>query len=122
MKITSIRKLQGLSQADLAKLCDTTQQQIAKIEVGTVDPKLSTLMKIADALNVEVKELFYTKKEFEKDINHLILQEGLDKKRIALLTLNSLAYEYLKIPKFHPFWEKVKIVNHQLVFMEENNA
>ena len=122
MKVMVLRKAKGLTQTELARLCETTQQQIAKIEMGTVDPKLSTLMKIADALKVEIKDLFYTKKEFEKEINQFILREELDKKRIALLTLNSLAYEYLKIPKFHPFWEKVKIENNHLVFMEENNV
>jgi predicted transcriptional regulator len=61
LRITQLRKKQDVTQKRLAKLCTTTQQQIAKIENGHVDLKLSTLNRLAEALKCEVKDLFYSK-------------------------------------------------------------
>lgn len=122
MKLYILRTSKNLTQANLAVLCETTQQQIAKIERGLVDPKLSTLRKLATSLGVEVAELFYTKAEFVKLLNDLILEEGLPFKRIALANLNSLAFEIKKIPTFHPFWEQIKIQNNKVIFMEESDV
>lgn len=83
MKISILRKQKGLTQADLANMCETTQQQIAKIEGGVVDPKLSTLRKIADSLDIDVSELFYSKSEFIYNLNELIQEEGLKSKRLG---------------------------------------
>ena len=122
MKLHKIRKEQNVTQVDLANMCETTQQQIAKIESGLVDPKLSTLRKLAEALKVEVGELFYTKAEFVDELNNLIKEEGLTSKHFALATLNRLAFELKKIPKYHPFWEKIKISKNRIIFMEENDV
>lgn len=117
-----IRKERGLTQTDLAILCETTQQQIAKIEGGLVDPKLSTLRKIAESLDVEISQLFYSKSEFLKLLNDLIREEGLNKGRIAIANLNGLASELKKIPKYHPFWEKIELKKNIAFFMEEKNV
>lgn len=122
MKLHILRKNKNLTQTDLAKACETTQQQIAKIEKGLVDPKLSTLRKIAKSLGVEIGELFYTRIEFLKLLNDLIVEEDLTSKRIALATLNSLAFEIKKIPTYHPFWEEIEIKNNKVIFMEEKDV
>lgn len=122
MKIQIIRKERGLTQTDLAILCETTQQQIAKIEGGLVDPKLSTLRKIAESLDVDISQLFYSKSEFLKLLNDLIREEGLNKGRIAIANLNGLASELKKIPKYHPFWEKIELKKNIAFFMEEKNV
>lgn len=117
-----IRKEKGLTQAELAKLCETTQQQIAKIEGGLVDPKLSTLRKIAESLEVDISNLFYSKAEFVRLLNDLIDEEGLKKGRIAIATLNGLANELKRFPKYHPFWEKIELKKNIAFFMEEKNV
>jgi predicted transcriptional regulator len=48
------RKSKGLSQRALAKLAGVPQSHISKIESGTVDLRLSSLVEIARALDVEV--------------------------------------------------------------------
>ena len=122
LKIHILRKNKYLTQTDLAELCETTQQQIAKIEGGLVDPKLSTLRKLATSLDVEIVELFFTKSEFLKLLNDLIKEEDLSSKKIALANLNSLAFEIKKIPMYHPFWEQIMIKNNKVIFMEENDV
>jgi len=48
----------GVSQDKLSKMADVTLHTIAKIETGsTPDPRIETLRKIADALNVRVDDL-----------------------------------------------------------------
>ncbi|MHC1570918.1 MAG: CBS domain-containing protein [Methermicoccaceae archaeon] len=59
------RKELNLTQVELAKLAGVSQPLIARIEAGNVDPRLSTLKKIVDALN----EL-QGKKVMAKDIMH----------------------------------------------------
>ena len=121
MKLTILRKERGLTQSDLASMCGTTQQQIAKIEGGIVDPKLSTLRKIAESLEIELADLFFSKREFLCSLNEVVKEEGLSSKRIGLAYLNSLAFEIKKIPRFHPFWEKVVLRKSKVIFKEENN-
>ena len=53
LTIRSERAKHGLSQKDLAERIGYTAQGIWKIETGKSDPKLSTLVKIADALETE---------------------------------------------------------------------
>jgi transcriptional regulator with XRE-family HTH domain len=48
------RRELGLSQAQLAKLCNTTQSAIARLESGGRPPRIDTLQRIADALDCEL--------------------------------------------------------------------
>ena len=45
------RRARGLSQAELAKLCGTTQSAIARLETGGRPPRIDTLLRIANALD-----------------------------------------------------------------------
>ena len=71
-KIREIRISKGMTQKELAAKLDTTQQNLAQYENGKRNPKLMTIQKIADALNVELDELmggimsFDTGEEFKK--------------------------------------------------------
>lgn len=56
-KIKYERVSRNLSQLDLSLLTGLTTRTLSRIECGTIDPKISTLLKIADALNIEIKEL-----------------------------------------------------------------
>ena len=49
------RKRQGLSQRDLAKLCGVKQPMIARIESADSIPQLDTLLRIAVALDIDLK-------------------------------------------------------------------
>ena len=52
------RRRKGLSQKDLANASGVGQDTISGIESGRHEPRPSTLRKLADALNVEVADLF----------------------------------------------------------------
>ena len=52
--IALLRLQKGWSQANLAKRASTSQSYIARLELGNVDPQVSTVIKIARALGVPV--------------------------------------------------------------------
>lgn len=56
-KIKFERGKNKVSQLDLAMKTNLTTRTISRIECGTIDPKLSTLIKIANALKLDVTEL-----------------------------------------------------------------
>ena len=119
MKMMQIRKQRGLTQAELAELCNTTQQTIAKIEKGFVDPKLSTLHKIAEALDCELNELFFSKGEFVSQINSVIKEHHIDLKKSKVIGLNTICANEKHIPSYHPYWEKIVISNGLVKLKEE---
>lgn len=55
--LKSIRKAQGVSQLQLAKMIDTTPQRISEWECGKVEPGLSSIKKIIKALDTSFEEL-----------------------------------------------------------------
>ncbi len=54
-QVAERRRELGLSQAELASLCDTTQSAIARLESGGRPPRIDTLLRIADALECELR-------------------------------------------------------------------
>ena len=46
------RSAMGLSQRDLAEMCDIPQSSIARIETGKITPRLDTLLKILKRLGL----------------------------------------------------------------------
>lgn len=56
-KIKYERVKKKISQLDLSLLTGLTTRTISRIECGTIDPKYSTLVKIAKALDLEIKDL-----------------------------------------------------------------
>jgi len=55
-EIKILRKKAGLTQKELAKRAGVSQSLIARIEAGTVDPRLSTLRRILKAIEEASKE------------------------------------------------------------------
>ena len=49
--VAAERARRGVSQAELAALCGTTQSAIARIEAGRRPPRIDTLLRIANALD-----------------------------------------------------------------------
>ncbi len=115
-KMKFLRKAQGITQVELAAKCETTQQQIAKIETGLVDPKLSTVNKVADALGCEIQDLFFTRSEFLKLIQKAIEDGQIETPEMKLIDLNSRLAKEHHFPPFHRFWEEVKINKNKVYF------
>ncbi len=53
--IVAQRLALGLSQAELAELCGTTQSAIARVESGGRPPRIDTLQRIANALDCTLR-------------------------------------------------------------------
>lgn len=61
--IKRIRKEKGITQEQLAEACNTATSYIGLMEIYKNVPKLSTIEKIAHALQVEPQVLFLSDKE-----------------------------------------------------------
>lgn len=57
-KLAYVRKSQKLSQMRLAEIVDMNFNYIGQIERGEANVTIHTMKLLADALNVEMKELF----------------------------------------------------------------
>lgn len=55
--IRQLREKQNLSQQDLANDCSVSKSQIARIERAKINTTVRTLIKIANALEIEPREL-----------------------------------------------------------------
>jgi transcriptional regulator with XRE-family HTH domain len=61
--IKRLRKKKGLTQEKLARMADIANNTLVKIEMGMAkEPTITTVIKIADALEVSVDELVGRKK------------------------------------------------------------
>jgi DNA-binding XRE family transcriptional regulator len=119
LKIAYLRSQKAWSQKELADLCDTTQQQIAKIEKGTVDPRLSSLRKIASAFAIEVKDLFWSRAEFLKLVECAVLENGLDVESLDYIALNLYLAETKKLSEFHPYWNSLRMESNKFFLKED---
>lgn len=57
-RIVELRSQKGWSQSDLARACNKDRQALEKLENGKVNPTVYSLLEIAKALEVSLKELF----------------------------------------------------------------
>ena len=57
LRLKALRAKRGLTQEALAKRLGFSRAYLARLEMGRHDPPLSTLVKLAKALNVTVVEL-----------------------------------------------------------------
>jgi len=68
IQVKAIRESQGISQQKLAENVGLTWRSIPNIESGNVNPKISTLKKIAEFLNCELKILMIPREEFNSQV------------------------------------------------------
>jgi transcriptional regulator with XRE-family HTH domain len=54
-QVAQQRRARGLSQAELAQLCGTTQSAIARLEAGGRPPRIDTLLRLANALDCDLE-------------------------------------------------------------------
>ncbi|WP_283679367.1 helix-turn-helix transcriptional regulator [Lentilactobacillus sp. Marseille-Q4993] len=66
-QLTKLRKKEQLSQTDLASKVFVTRQSISKWERGEAVPDLNTLLKLTEALSVDLNELVFGTKEITAD-------------------------------------------------------
>jgi len=69
-----LRLAKGLTQAQLATLLNTKQESIARIESGSSLPSLSTVKRLADALDADLEISLKPKHQPSKD--DLVKQPG----------------------------------------------
>ena len=85
-QLKKLREKKGYSQENLAELVGLEYQTISRIETGYYFTSYDNLVKIADALNVKLKDLFdydyenYSRKDLIKNIKNDI--ENLDNKKL----------------------------------------
>jgi hypothetical protein len=81
-----------------------------------VDPRISTLDKIAEALDCELVDLFYSKESFAADVNKVVHDLKLNLSKLSSIDLNRICAKEAFIPPFHPFWEQYKVKNGKIHF------
>jgi transcriptional regulator with XRE-family HTH domain len=104
-KIKLIRTNKNLSQKELALSIGIDQAQYSRMESGKVEPTLSSLEKIAEALGIKIAELFgeeqptdinsYDKSEVEK-LRLLNQLEEIEKKSIFTIIDMAITKKRLK--------------------------
>lgn len=74
-RIKELRKKKELSQEQLSEKADITPNYLSRIERGTENPTLDMFIRLADALEVEIWEMF----DFGHDVNRKDLKSLLNK-------------------------------------------
>ncbi len=57
-RVKYLRRLKNLTQSELAEKANLSVNYISQIETGVASPTIKTLFVVAQALDVELKELF----------------------------------------------------------------
>ena len=96
--IKRIRLEENLSQERLGELSGLTKGYISKIEKSDKAPPLSTLSKIANALDVDITILAAEDLESPEDVSLCIVRKG-EGKKISSETLEGYHYEALAYKK-----------------------
>jgi predicted transcriptional regulator len=78
-ELRALRKRAGLTQAELAKRAGVSQSLIARIEAGTVNPRLSTLIKIYSALREYMEEEVPVERVMHSPVITVSIDERLDR-------------------------------------------
>jgi len=73
LRIKELRKRKGLSQEAVAEKAETSPNYLSRMERGTENPTLDMLIKIQEALEVEMWELFdYSHQENSKTLKEML--------------------------------------------------
>jgi transcriptional regulator with XRE-family HTH domain len=86
-RIKELRRSKGMSQEALAEKTGISSKYISSIERGKENPTLDTFIKLADALNIELSEVFnFSHEASVKDLKVFIssLIKGSDEERLRL--------------------------------------
>lgn len=88
-RVKELRKMRGFSQEKLSEKVGIDPKHLSRIEVGRGFPSLDSLEKLADALNVELKD-FFEFAHVAEDAKGLMktlegLAKGTDEEKLRLL-------------------------------------
>jgi len=94
-RIQELRKTQRLSQEQVAEKADISPNYLSRIECGKENPTLDMLIKLADALEVEMWEMFdfgheVNIKELREAMNKLLKDTDEEKLRLAVKILRAV--------------------------------
>jgi DNA-binding XRE family transcriptional regulator len=93
-RIRTLREAKGLSQADIEKRSGLTRSYVSRVEGGYTLPSVSTLEKLATALEVDPRQLFFQEQTSPKKFRRTLITTpfpstaeiarvfGLSKKRV----------------------------------------
>lgn len=95
-RIREIRKAQRLSQEQAAEKADISPNYLSRIERGKENPTLDMLIKFADALKIEMWEMFdfgheVNIKELRDAMSKLLKETDEEKLRMAVKILRAVA-------------------------------
>lgn len=95
-RIQELRKVLRLSQEQVAEKADISPNYLSRIECGKENPTLDMLMKLANALNIEMWEMFdfgheVNIKELREVLNRLLKETDEEKLRLAVKILRAVA-------------------------------
>lgn len=119
--IKKIRLESNMTQERIAELSGLTKGYISKIEKSDKAPPLSTLSKIANALDLDITILTAEELEVPRDINLCIVRKG-EGKQVSSTTLEGYHYEALAYKKsgknmepfiLMPAFEEKAIFSHE---------
>jgi len=94
-RIKELRKAKGLSQEELSEKVGIDSKHLSRIEVGKSYSSLDTLGKIAQALGIEIKDLFEfmhlsRTKDLTDNISKLLKEADEDKVRLILKIIRAV--------------------------------
>lgn len=94
-RLKAIRKARGLTQESLAEKADLTPQYLSRLESGQQSPSLEAVARLAEALELEVWELFDfehegTIKDVRARLRRLIHEADEPQARLALRLFQAL--------------------------------
>lgn len=68
-KLKSVRKEQGFTQEKLSLDSGVALSQIARIELGLLNPRVSTIMRLARTMKIPVSKLFEFTLDFKENLD-----------------------------------------------------
>lgn len=86
--IKTIRKVNGISQEELAQKCNVVRQTVSKWESGLSVPDADMLVTISNALNTSVSTLLGWSNEEEPDEDSKVLAQKLEVINLQLAQMN----------------------------------
>ena len=96
MRIKELRKNSGLSQEELAEQVEISSKYLSRVEMGQHFPSIDTLVKLADVLNVELKDFFEfthetpNPRELKGILNSLLKEADKDKLRLLVKVVRAV--------------------------------
>ncbi len=96
VRIKELKKTRGLSQEQLSKKIDIDPKHLSRLEVGRSFPSLNTLEKLANALQVDLRDFFEfaheakNTRELKEIISNLLKEVDEEQLRLAVKVLRAL--------------------------------